>query len=138
MTERVQAYHMPKKILVVEDNLDTRELIHLQLTTEGFNVVIAANGREGVYMAGAEHPDLIITDIQMPELSGLAMITQLREQPQFENIPILVLTAFGDVEIDAAIRAGANRAMNKPVLLEALTDEVREMLAESGNPPPTR
>lgn len=129
---------MPKKILVVEDNLDTRELIHLQLTTEGFNVVIAANGREGVYMAGAEHPDLIITDIQMPELSGLAMITQLREQPQFENIPILVLTAFGDVEIDAAIRAGANRAMNKPVLLEALTDEVREMLAESGNPPPTR
>jgi two-component system alkaline phosphatase synthesis response regulator PhoP len=129
---------MPKKILVVEDNLDTRELIHLQLTTEGFNVVIAANGREGVYMAGAEHPDLIITDIQMPELSGLAMISQLREQPEFENIPILVLTAFGDVEIDAAIRAGANRAMNKPVLLEALTDEVREMLAESKNRPPTR
>lgn len=129
---------MPKKILVVEDNLDTRELIHLQLSTEGFDVVIAANGLEGVYMAGAEHPDLIITDIQMPELSGLDMINQLRGRPEFENIPILVLTAFGNVEIDAAIRAGATRAMNKPVLLEELTDEVKELLAESESPPSTR
>jgi two-component system, cell cycle response regulator DivK len=129
---------MPKKILVVEDNLDTRELIHLQLSTEGFDVVIAANGLEGVYMAGAEHPDLIITDIQMPELSGLDMINQLRGRPEFQNIPILVLTAFGNVEIDAAIRAGANRAMNKPVLLEELTDEVKELLAESQSRPPTR
>ena len=129
---------MPKKILVVEDNLDTRELIHLQLSTEGFDVVIAANGLEGVYMAGAERPDLIITDIQMPELSGLDMINQLRGRPEFENTPILVLTAFGNVEIDAAIRAGANRAMNKPVLLEELTDEVKELLAESESPPSTR
>jgi CheY-like chemotaxis protein len=129
---------MPKKILVVEDNLDTRELIHLQLSTEGFDVVIAANGLEGVYMAGAERPDLIITDIQMPELSGLDMINQLRGRREFENIPILVLTAFGNVEIDAAIRAGANRAMNKPVLLEELTDEVKDLLAESENPPSTR
>ena len=54
------------KILVVEDTLDTREFIHLYLITEGFTVVTAANGQEGLYLGGAEHPDMIITDIEMP------------------------------------------------------------------------
>ena len=122
---------MAKKILVVDDNLDTRELTHLHLTTEGFAVVIAVNGREGLYMAGAELPDLIITDVSMPELSGIDMIKQLRTHPELENVPILVLTGLGTEELDQAIRAGANRAMNKPVHLDALLDEVREMLTES-------
>ncbi|MFY9558014.1 MAG: response regulator [Blastocatellia bacterium] len=119
---------MPK-ILVVEDNLDTRELIHLHLSIEGFTVVIAANGREGLYMAGAERPDLIITDVNMPEVSGIDMVKQLRTNPELEKTPILVLTAFGREEMDEGIRAGADRAMNKPVHLDALMDEVRELLA---------
>jgi DNA-binding response OmpR family regulator len=122
---------MPKKILVVEDNLDTRELIHLHLSIEGFTVVIAADGREGLYMAGAERPDLVISDVNMPEVSGLEMIRQLRAQPELKNTPILVLTALGKEEMDQGIRAGADRAMNKPVHLDALVDEVREMLARS-------
>jgi CheY-like chemotaxis protein len=122
---------MPKKILVVDDNLDTRELTHLHLTTEGFSVVVASDGREGLYLAGAERPDLIITDISMPGLDGVEMVKQVRQQSELKNIPILVLTAMGREEIDQAIRAGANRAMNKPVLLDALTDDIREMLSES-------
>ncbi|SRR5216683_1483359 len=122
---------MPKKILVVDDNLDTRELSHLHLTTEGFTVIVASDGREGLYMAGAERPDLIITDISMPGLDGVEMVRQVRQQPEIKNVPILVLTAMGKEEIDQAIRAGANRAMNKPVLLDALADDVREMLSES-------
>jgi len=118
------------KILVVDDNLDTREIAHLHLTTEGFTVVIAADGREGLYMAGAEHPDLIITDISMPGLNGIDLIRQLRAQRELSNIPILVLSALGSGQLDDAIRAGANRAMNKPVLLDALVDEVRELLSE--------
>ena len=122
---------MPKKILVVDDNLDTRELAHLHLTTEGFIVVVASDGREGLYLAGAERPDLIITDISMPGLDGVEMVKRVRQQSELKNVPILVLTAMGREEIDQAIRAGANRAMNKPILLDALTDDIREMLAES-------
>jgi CheY-like chemotaxis protein len=122
---------MPKKILVVDDNLDTRELTHLHLTTEGFTVVVASDGREGLYLAGAEQPDLIITDISMPGLDGVEMVKQVRQQSELKNVPILVLTAMGKEEMEQAIRAGANRALNKPVLLDALADDVREMLTES-------
>lgn len=120
------------KILVVDDNLDTREITHLHLTIEGFSVVIAADGREGLYMAGAEHPDLIITDISMPGLNGIDLIRQLRSQAELAEVPIIVLSALGSGELNEAIRAGANRAMSKPVLLDALVDEVRELLSESG------
>jgi CheY-like chemotaxis protein len=119
---------MPK-ILVVEDNLDTREFIHLHLITEGFNVVLAANGQEGLYLASVEHPNLIITDIEMPVLDGIEMVKKLRAQPDTQNVPILVLTAFGKEVIDNSIRAGANRAMAKPVLLDELMNDVRELLS---------
>jgi len=122
---------MRRKILVVDDNLDTRELTHLHLTTEGFAVVIASDAREGLYMAVAEEPDLIIVDISKPELNGVDLIKQLRAHPELDNVPILVLTAFGSEEMDKAIRAGAYRAMNKPVHLDSLMDEVRQLLAES-------
>jgi len=119
---------MPGKILVVEDNLDMRELVHLYLTREGFLVITASDGREGLYMANAEQPDLIITDINMPGLDGLEMVKQLRAQPAFKDLPILVFTAFGIVERDNAIRAGATRAADKPVEFESLIDEVNELL----------
>lgn len=122
---------MPQKILVVDDNIDTRELVHLHLSTEGFSVVVASDGREGIYLASAENPDLIITDISMPGLDGIEMVKQLRSHPELADVPILVLTAMGKDEIDEAIRAGANRAMNKPILLDALVDDVRELLSEA-------
>jgi CheY-like chemotaxis protein len=127
---------MTRKILVVDDNPDTRDLTHLHLTTEGFVVVVASDGREGLYMAVAEQPDLIITDISKtdiskPALNGIEFVQQLRAQPELDNVPILVLTAFGNEEMDQAIRAGAYRAMSKPVHLDSLMDEVRQLLAES-------
>ena len=82
-------------------------------------------------MAGAEYPDLIVTDVSMPEPDGLEMVRQLRAQPELEHVPILVLTALGAEEMDQLIRAGANRAISKPVLLDGLVDEVKELLAEA-------
>jgi len=122
---------MNRKILVVDDNPDTRDLTHLHLTTEGFVVVVASDGREGLYMAVAEQPDLIITDISKPGIDGIELVKQLRAEPELDNVPILVLTAFGNEQMDQAIRAGAFRAMSKPVHLDSLMDEVRELLAES-------
>ena len=123
---------MPKTILVVEDNADTRELMHLHLKTEGYNVIIASDGREGLYLANSEHPDLIITDTNMPEITGIDLIKQLRLLPEFKNTPIIVLTAYGSDTLDEAIKAGANRAVNKPTHFDSLIDDVRELLDEQG------
>ena len=119
---------MPKKILVIEDNLDMRELVHLYLTREGFTVITASDGREGLYLATAERPDLIISDINMPNLDGLELVAQLRAHPEFKDLPIIVFTAFGFVERDNAIKAGADRAIDKPMEFEALIEDVNELL----------
>lgn len=119
---------MAAKILVVEDNLDMREVLHLYLKTEGFEVVTASDGREGLYMARAEKPDLILTDLHMPELDGISMVKELRAEPELKDTPIIVITAFGSEERDEAIRAGADRAINKPTHFESLIDDINELL----------
>jgi DNA-binding response OmpR family regulator len=122
---------MARKILVIDDTPDTRDLTHLHLTTEGFVVVVASDGREGLYLAVAELPDLIITDISTAGPNGIELIKQLSTEPELANVPVLVLTAFGNEEMNQAIRAGAQRAMGKPVHLDSLMAEVRQLLAES-------
>lgn len=119
-----------KTILVVEDTVDTRELLHLYLTKEGFTVILAADGGEGLYRAQSDHPDLIITDINMPNLSGTDMIRQLREVPAVANIPIIALTAYGKDFSDEAIDAGASDAMQKPFDFEELIAQVHSLIKE--------
>jgi DNA-binding response OmpR family regulator len=121
---------MSAKVLVVEDNLDTRELLHLYLTGEGFTVITAADGREGLYLARAEKPDLIITDLNMPQLDGVTLVKELRAEAEFKDLPIIVMTAFGKQDRDDAIRAGADRAVDKPTHFESLIDDINELLTE--------
>ena len=125
---------MAKKILIVEDNLDMREVLHLYLKTEGFDVAVASDGREGLYLARAEKPDLIITDLHMPNLDGITLLKELRAEPAFKDTPIIVFTAFNREDRDNAIRAGANRAVGKPAHFESLIDDVQELLEERKQP----
>src|SRR5215471_1304784 len=67
------------KILVIDDIADTRELLHMYLSKEGYQVIVAATGSEGLYMADAEKPDLVITDIGLPDIDGAELIRDLRE-----------------------------------------------------------
>jgi DNA-binding response OmpR family regulator len=119
---------MSKTILVVEDTVDTRELLHLYLTQEDFTVILAADGGEGLYRAKSDQPDLIITDIHMPNLSGIDMIKQLREESEFAKTPIIALTAYGKDFRDEAIGAGASEAMQKPFQFEELIALVSSLL----------
>lgn len=117
------------KILVVDDNSDLRDVLSCLLVTCGFQVITAEDGFHGLTVAEAECPDLIITDIGMPRLDGIEMIIRLRKKSEFSDVPILVISAYGDDATREALDAGANEAMPKPVNLNSLIDQVNQLLA---------
>lgn len=117
-----------KKILIVEDHPDLREMLAVLLRAEGFVTYMASDGREGVDLVQQDCPDLIITDINMPNMNGVDMVRQVRMLPGCGMIPILVLTALGSGIASDALDAGANQTMIKPVELEALVKDVKRLL----------
>ena len=83
------------KILIVEDTEDTRNYMESVLEIEGFVVVVARDGLEGLEQFRSESPDLVITDISMPHLEGFELIQQIRSDPDQKNEPILAITSYG-------------------------------------------
>jgi len=120
-----------QKILVVDDSDDTRDMMSKLLEMEAFTVLTAEDGNEGLSIAAAEHPDLIITDINMPNLNGIEMIKLLRKQTEFETTPIMAITAYGNGVAKEAIDAGADRATTKPIQFTSLAAEIKELLLMS-------
>ena len=125
---------MSKKILVVEDNPDARELLESILRLERFNVVQAADGVQGLEQARRESPDLIITDLSMPRLTGVEMIQRLRATTEFKKVPILAITSHGMREALGAIKAGADRALARPVENHLLIAFVSDLLGKGARP----
>ena len=119
---------MREKILIVDDNSDTREVLAWLLHIERFEVVTARDGLEGLKVASDEHPDLVITDVNMPNLDGIRMIKRLRENPRFKKLPIVSMTAFGAATEAQAAKAGANRVLSKPLEFDLLVDDVKTLL----------
>jgi CheY-like chemotaxis protein len=122
---------MAKKILVVEDSPDTRELLQVMLESEGFDVALAEDGVEGIEQATKEPPDLIISDLSMPRIDGVRMIKRLRAIPRMSKIPILALTSHGLEKAMTAMRAGADRALTRPVENRLLISFVYDLLTRS-------
>lgn len=118
---------MPATILVVEDNADARELLAFILKLEGFNVTTAADGRIAIRKIDEYPPDLIVTDINMPNLDGIQMIRILRSRENF-RIPILVMSACSEKIVEAAMAAGADASAGKPVQIEMMLKIVRHLL----------
>lgn len=116
------------KVLVVEDNSDVRTLMKAILTQEQLDVVVAEDGIEGFERARAESPDLIITDISMPRLSGGEMIRRLRASPEHKHVPILAVTAYGIDRAMEAMKAGASRALARPFENHLLLAFVKDLL----------
>jgi CheY-like chemotaxis protein len=121
------------KILIVEDNSDIRKLMHIFFKNAGFVVVAAVDGEEGLHMAKAEKPDVIITDINMPKMDGIAMIKQLRTEPETASIPIVVCTANSSVTPEEVVKTGADNACYKPIDFRALIDMIQAMVALDNN-----
>jgi DNA-binding response OmpR family regulator len=121
-------------ILVVEDTADTAGFMKTFLELSGFDVVLAVDGLDGIEKAQAESPDLIITDIAMPRLNGLEMIRKLRRMPEFKTTPILAITSYGMNRAMEGIRAGANRAVARPIQNHLLLAFVIDLLEKRSRP----
>lgn len=97
-----------KKILIVEDDLPLARVMKEKLTKENFIVMTAKNGQEGLELALAKQPDLILLDIVMPKMDGLSMLKKLREDKWGKEVPVVVLTNLGDADnIAKATERGA-------------------------------
>ncbi len=116
-------------VLLVEDNEDNILTVADYLEFKNYHVLVARNGRECLEMAATSQPDVILMDIQMPEVDGLEAIRRLRRMPGWAQKPIVALTAMamsGDRE--RCLSAGANRYMSKPVSLRELTAVIESCL----------
>lgn len=123
------------KILYVEDNDDNIYVLENRLTRAGFAVLVATDGAQGVAMARAEIPDLIIMDLTLPVLDGWEAIRQLKAALETKHIPVIVLTAHamgGDRE--KALQAGCDDFDTKPVDLPRLLEKVRALLPKGEAP----
>jgi signal transduction histidine kinase len=118
-----------KTILYIEDDPASRLLIERALSHAGYRVIVAECGLDGIDLARSENPDLIITDINLPDLSGREVTTTLRSEARFEHTPIVALTAQGYGEHRAlAMAAGVNGYLTKPVDIEVLKEKVEYYL----------
>ena len=95
MSLRRKPQPVKKQILVVDDNPDSREMLSFILTGEGFSVLTAEGGMEALEVVKDVQPDLIITDINMPNIDGIELTKQLREQFKSTALPIVIVSAFG-------------------------------------------
>jgi CheY-like chemotaxis protein len=119
---------LERKILVVEDHPDSRDLLALYLRIQGYTAYTAEDGREGLKLIQQDRPHLIITDLSMPHLDGVEMIRLIRQMPECHATPIIVMTAYGSGEERAALQAGANQAIAKPIEYEALIQQINKLL----------
>lgn len=105
---------MSKKILTVDDDKLLRESLSAMLRSAGHQVYEAADGQQGLAIALAEHPDLIISDIRMPELDGMAMVERIREDEWGKQVPVIILTNDETTDaINEALQSGVTVYLSK-------------------------
>ncbi len=116
------------KILVVDDEKDVVELLKFLLEKDGYTVGTAYNGREALTVIGQNQPDLILLDVMMPEMDGYTVQTQLLENPKTREIPIIILTAKGQLRDVFAMSANVKAYLEKPFDPKTLRLKIQESL----------
>jgi CheY-like chemotaxis protein len=117
------------KILIAEDEPDIRELVKLTLQFAGFEVIATANGAELLERAPQVMPDLILSDVRMPRMTGYEACRAIRQIPELDGIPVVFLSAKGqEDEVKAGLEAGGEAYILKPFAPDLLVRHVKELL----------
>jgi two-component system cell cycle response regulator DivK len=123
---------MAKTVLIVEDNELNMKLFHDLLEAHGYRTLQSRNGFEAMDIARAEHPDLILMDIQLPEVSGLEVTKWLKEDDDLKAVPVIAVTAFAMKGDEERIRQGGCEAyISKPISVVKFLETVRSYLGDA-------
>jgi len=122
---------MSKKVLIVEDNELNMKLFNDLLEAHGYGTVQTRNGNEALDLAREHRPDLILMDIQLPEVSGLQVTQWLKEDAQLRHIPVIAITAFAMKGDEEKIRQGGCEAyLSKPISVVKFLETVRNFIGD--------
>jgi len=128
-----------KKILVIEDDPATLRLVDYSLRYEGYQVLTASNGLEGIRKAHNEAPDLIILDVMLPGMDGFEICHRLRSEPDTAQLPILMFSAKAqEIDKDTGLKVGADDYLSKPAAPADIVNHVESLLAKKKQKAPTQ
>lgn len=123
---------MPKKILIVEDNELNMKLFNDLLRAHGYETIQTRSGTEAIELARRHHPDLILMDIQLPEVSGLDVTRWIKEDEELHAIPVIAVTAFAMKGDEERIRKGGCEAyISKPISVARFMETVRRYVGDA-------
>jgi two-component system cell cycle response regulator DivK len=123
---------MPKKVMIVEDNELNMKLFRDLIEASGYETVRTRNGLEALDLARAHHPDLILMDIQLPEVSGLEVTKWLKEDDELHKIPVIAVTAFAMKGDEERIRQGGCEAyISKPISVPRFIETIKSYLGDA-------
>ncbi|MBM2817008.1 MAG: response regulator receiver protein [Ignavibacteria bacterium] len=122
---------MQKTILLADDSASIRKFVSLALKLKGYKVVQAVDGMDAYEKLGLEQIDILITDLNMPNMDGLKLIKTIRENPGFQSLPIIILSSLvKDKDIETGMASGANSYLIKPFNQKRIQYEVAKYLEE--------
>jgi DNA-binding response OmpR family regulator len=128
---------MNNKVLIIEDDPATSRLVDYSLRHQGYEVVTAANGLEGIRKAQTEAPDLVILDVMLPGINGYEICRRLRSNPATAKVSILMFSAKAqETDKNTGEKAGADDYLTKPAAPAQIVETVERMLARKNAPPP--
>jgi two-component system cell cycle response regulator DivK len=131
-SESIAAGPMTKTVLIVEDNELNMKLFHDLLDAHGYQTLQTRDGMEALELARQHRPDLILMDIQLPEVSGLEVTKWLKEDDKLRNIPVVAVTAFAMKGDEERIREGGCEAyISKPISVATFLETIRQFVGEA-------
>jgi len=119
------------KVLLVEDDVVLRDLYQTRLELEGYQVVVAGDGEEGINVATKEQPDIVMLDLMLPKIPGMEVLEKLKNQDQTKKIPVVVVTALSNNRTKGLIYGAEDYLVKSESSLEDMVNKVKEVLHHS-------
>lgn len=115
-------------ILLVDDNPLMQQVISRFLVAQGFDIVVATNAGDALIIAREQHCDLLLIDLNLPDLDGPDLLVELRRQPGYRDVPAVAVSGMGELQREEGQRAGFSDYLSKPIDLDVLVDTVQRYI----------